>query len=276
MTLISTTDREKYLTIASTAANLGGRVLKEHWGKLTDVREKSAAGDLVTEADHRSEDIILNYLKKFCPTHTILSEETGLHEVEGAEFVWAVDPLDGTTNYTHQVPFVAVSIGLLHKGHPVVGVVYNPFINEEFKAAAEMGAFLNNHKIDVSMTNEMSKSLLATGFAYDRRETPDNNYAEFCYITSQTQGVRRMGSAALDLAYVAAGRFDGFWERGLNVWDIAAGIVLVKEAGGTVSSYENEELVLDSGRILASNGKIHHQLSKSLLAIPETVSPIIP
>jgi len=276
MTLVSNLDREKYLAIASTAANLGGRVLIEHWGKLTDIREKSTAGDLVTEADQNSEDIILDYLKKYCPEHTILSEETGLHEVEGADFLWAVDPLDGTTNYTHQVPFVAVSIALLHKGIPIVGVVYNPFINEEFKAATGMGALLNNKKIEVSTTNEMGKSLLATGFAYDRRDTPDNNYAEFCYITSQTQGVRRMGSAALDLAYVAAGRFDGFWERGLNIWDIAAGIVLIREAGGLVSSYENEKLVLDSGRILASNGKIHVNLSKALLAVPNSVSPIIP
>ncbi len=117
--------------------------------------------------------------------------------------------------------------------------------------------------------------MLATGFAYDRRETPDNNYAEFCYLTTQTRGVRRMGSAALDLSYVAAGRFDGFWERGLNVWDIAAGVVLVKEAGGRVTSYENEEVVLDSGRILASNGIIHDMMSQALLSVPDSMDPII-
>ena len=272
---ISKEDSEKYLAIATFASNLGGRVLLECWGKLSDIREKSAAGDLVTEADHKSEECIIHYLQTQCPDHSILSEESGLHEIEGSEYLWVLDPLDGTTNYTHQVPYASISIALLYQGEPVIGVVNNPFIGEEFKAAQGFGATLNNKEIRVSMTKELSKSILATGFAYDRRETPDNNYAEFCYLTTRSQGVRRMGSAALDLAYVAAGRFDGFWERGLNIWDIAAGIVLVREAGGIVSSYENEKVVLDSGRLLASNGIIQNELSDALLRVPNETKPII-
>jgi myo-inositol-1(or 4)-monophosphatase len=275
MTILAHDTIKHYTEVAVEASKRGSEILLQHWGKLKQVREKSNAGDLVTEADQQSEDCILEYLKEQCPNHTILSEESGLHAVEGAEFLWAVDPLDGTTNYTHQVPIVSVSIALLYHGTPIVGVVYNPFVDEMFTAGQGRGAFLNDEPINVSDVETLGKSMLATGFAYDRRDTPDNNYAEFCYLTSQSQGVRRMGSAALDLAYVACGRFDGFWERGLNVWDIAAGTVLVREAGGLVSSYENGPLDLKSGRILATNGCIHQQTSKTLLKVHDTLPPIL-
>jgi len=192
-----------------------------------------------------------------------------------AEYLWAVDPLDGTTNYTHQMPLFAVSIGLLHRMKPILGIVYNPFTNEFFKAYKGGGAYLNDSKIQVSKVSGLEKSLLATGFAYDRRDTPDNNYLEFCYMTSITQGVRRMGSAACDLAFVAAGRYDGFWERGLKIWDIAAGIVLVEEAGGRITSYENAPIDLHSGRILASNGLIHDDMSRTLTGLREGREPVI-
>lgn len=265
-----------YLQIALSIAKDAGEVLLQFLGQLKDVREKSAAGDLVTEADHASEKIILTALKRAFPEHTILSEESGLHPIEGSDFIWSVDPLDGTTNYTHGIPFFAVSIALLFRGEPIVGVVHNPFLSETFSATKGGGATRNEVKIQVSQVPTLNKAVLATGFAYDRRDTPDNNYAEFCYLTAQTQGVRRMGSAALDLAYVAMGRFDGFWERGLRPWDISAGIVIVREAGGVVSSYENEPLILDSGRILASNGHIHSTLSAQLLKVREHQDPIIP
>lgn len=265
-----------YLQTALSIAKDAGEVLLQFLGQLKDVREKSAAGDLVTEADHASEKIILTALKRAFPEHTILSEESGLHPIEGSDFIWSVDPLDGTTNYTHGIPFFAVSIALLFRGEPIVGVVHNPFLSETFSATKGGGATRNEVKIQVSQVPTLNKAVLATGFAYDRRDTPDNNYAEFCYLTAQTQGVRRMGSAALDLAYVAMGRFDGFWERGLRPWDISAGIVIVREAGGVVSSYENEPLILDSGRILASNGLIHSTLSAQLLKVREHQDPIIP
>lgn len=275
MTEIVSSTLGEYLTIATEAAKKASNVLLHHFGKLEQIEEKSAAGDLVTEADKNAEEVILAYLKKKCPTHTILSEETGWHTAKNEDYLWAVDPLDGTTNYAHQVPIAAVSIALLHHGEPIVGVVYNPFRDELFAASKGQGAFLNGSPITVSKSKELGKSLLATGFAYDRRDTKDNNYAEFCYLTSLTQGVRRMGSAALDLSYLACGRFDGFWERGLNIWDIAAGALLVTEAGGKVSSYENGAIDLSSGRILASNSLIHTQMSEALQRVHASLPPIL-
>lgn len=255
---------QEFLEAAAQAAKEGGQVLKKYWGKLKHIQEKKYSGDLVTEADKESEEVILKFLKGLYPTHTMLSEECGLHESKSKEYTWVIDPLDGTTNYTHQYPLVAVSIGLLHKGKPIVGVVYNPILKELFLASKGGGATLNGKKIHVSTTHSLHHSLLATGFAYDRRDTQDNNYTEFCLLTQVSHGVRRGGSAALDLAFVAAGRLEGFWERGLNPWDIAAGIILVEEAGGKVTSYEGDELVLDSGRILASNRLIHDDLIAEL------------
>lgn len=256
----------EFVVATKHAAIEGAKILEKFWGNLKNIREKSIAGDLVTEADKESEEVIINFLHKHYPTHPVLSEESGLKEAIDKEYSWVIDPLDGTTNYTHQYPFVCISIGLLHKGKPVVGVVYNPFQKEMFVAAKGKGATLNDAPIEVSKTKLLRNSLLATGFAYDRRDTQDNNYTEFCYLTQLSQGVRRAGSAALDLAYVAAGRIEGFWERGLNPWDIAAGIVLVEEAGGQVTSYEGSELILDSGRILATNSQIHQELILKLKA----------
>ncbi len=255
---------EHFLKIATEAAKSGGAILEQYWGKLISIQEKQFTWDLVTEADKKSEATILKILKNEFPSHTILAEESGLHSMKGTDYAWVVDPLDGTTNYTHQYPMVSVSIGLLHKGNPIVGVVYNPIHNELFQAAEGMGSTLNGNKISISKVDSLSHSLLATGFAYDRRDTIDNNYTEFCHVTHSSQGVRRGGSAALDLAYVAAGRLDGFWERGLQPWDIAAGVILIREAGGKVSSYENGPLIIESGRILATNGKIHELLSNEL------------
>jgi myo-inositol-1(or 4)-monophosphatase len=189
--------------------------------------------------------------------------------VADSEYLWAIDPLDGTTNYAHGYPIAAVSIGLLIEGIPQVGVVYNPFKNELFRAAKGLGATLNYRPIGVSQTSELSKSLLVSGFAYDRCTTKDNNYAEFCYLTHLTQGVRRSGSASLDLTEVACGRLDGYWERGIRPWDVTAGIVLVEEAGGKVSAYDGSEIDLRSGRILATNGRIHANLSQALRETPD-------
>ncbi len=258
---------EIFLDIATEAALAAGAVLQTHWGKLEDIREKGRPGDLVTEADRAAEDAVLSVLKRHVPDHAILAEESGQFGDRQAEFLWAIDPLDGTTNYAHQYPFVAVSIGLLIEGIPQVGVVFNPIHQELFRAAKGLGATCNRRSIRVSPTTELEKSLLVTGFAYDRRQTPDTNYAEFCHLTHLTQGVRRDGAAALDLAYVASGRFDGYWERGLSIWDMAAGIVLVEEAGGKVTAYDRSSIELSSGRILATNGKIHDRLSTELLQV---------
>lgn len=255
---------EIFLDIATEAALSAGAVLQDYWGNLQEIREKGRPGDLVTEADQAAEAAVLAVLKRHVPQHPILAEESGQMGDQQSEFLWAIDPLDGTTNYAHQYPFVAVSVGLLIEGVPQVGVVYNPIHQELFRAAKGLGATCNRRSIKVSQTSELERSLLVTGFAYDRRQTTDTNYAEFCHLTHLTQGVRRDGAAALDLAYVAAGRLDGYWERGLSIWDIAAGIVLVEEAGGKVTAYDRSPVQLETGRILATNGRIHDRLSQEL------------
>lgn len=255
---------EIFLDIATEAALSAGAVLQDYWGNLQEIREKGRPGDLVTEADQAAEAAVLAVLKRHVPQHPILAEESGQMGDRQSEFLWAIDPLDGTTNYAHQYPFVAVSVGLLIEGVPQVGVVYNPIHQELFRAAKGLGATCNRRSIKVSQTSELERSLLVTGFAYDRRQTTDTNYAEFCHLTHLTQGVRRDGAAALDLAYVAAGRLDGYWERGLSIWDIAAGIVLVEEAGGKVTAYDRSPVQLETGRILATNGRIHDRLSQEL------------
>jgi myo-inositol-1(or 4)-monophosphatase len=263
------TNLQIFLDIATEAALAAGAILQGYLGKLEDaIIEKRRPGDLVTAADKASEELILELLRSHFPQHSILAEESGKLGNQENEYLWAIDPLDGTTNYAHQYPFFAVSIGLLINGVPKVGVIYDPFHNELFRAAAGLGATRNRQPIKVSVTSELSKSLLVTGFAYDRRETPDNNYAEFSHLTHLTQGVRRSGSASLDLAYVACGRVDGYWERGLSPWDIAAGIILVQEAGGKITAYDGTSVKIESGRVLATNGYIHDSLSSELLQVP--------
>ncbi|AFW94091.1 MULTISPECIES: inositol monophosphatase family protein [Nostocales] len=262
-----------FLDIATEAALAAGVVLQDYLGKLEDaITEKGRPGDLVTAADKASEQVILEVLRRHFPQHSILAEESGKLGNQDNEFLWAIDPLDGTTNYAHQYPCFAVSIGLMIQGVPKVGVIYDPFRDELFRAAAGLGATRNRRPIQVSQTAELGKSLLVSGFAYDRRETPDNNYAEFCHLTHLTQGVRRDGAAALDLAYVACGRVDGYWERGIAPWDVVAGIILVQEAGGNVTAYDGTPIKIESGRILATNGYLHDSLSQELMKVPRLAS----
>ncbi|MEW6497339.1 MAG: inositol monophosphatase family protein [Cyanobacteriota bacterium] len=257
-----------FLDIATEAVMAAGAILKSYWGKLDAIEEKGRPGDLVTVADKDAEAAIIKVLQRHVPDHSILAEESGQLGDNQNEYLWAIDPLDGTTNYAHQYPVAAVSVGLLISGIPQVGAIYNPFRDELFRAAKGLGATRNRQSIRVSQTSDLSKSLLVTGFAYDRRETCDNNYAEFCHLTHLTQGVRRSGAASIDLADVACGRLDGYWERGLSPWDIVAGVVLVEEAGGQVTAYDTNPLKVRSGRILATNGRIHERLSKELLQVP--------
>ncbi|ELR98419.1 inositol monophosphatase family protein [Gloeocapsa sp. PCC 73106] len=257
-----------FLDIATEAALSAGGIIEESWGKLHKVIQKGRIGDLVTEVDTQAEVAILEIIQRHFPDHSILAEESGQIDKNNRKYLWAIDPLDGTTNYAHGYPVAAVSIGLLIEGIPKVGVVYNPFRRELFRGATDLGATCNRRPIQVSSTATLAESLLVSGFAYDRRETSDNNYAEFCYLTHLTQGVRRSGSAALDLTDVACGRVDGYWERGIRPWDIAAGIVIVEEAGGKVSAYDQKPLSLESGRILATNGHVHPFLSQALIETP--------
>lgn len=257
-----------FLDVATEAALAAGVILQDYFGNLTEVEEKGRPGDLVTAADQGAEAAVLAVLHRHVPTHPILAEESGQLGNLDSEFLWAIDPLDGTTNYAHQYPVAAVSVGLMIEGVPAVGAIYDPFRQELFRAAIGLGATCNRRPIRVSQTAELEKSLLVTGFAYDRHQTTDNNYAEFCYLTHLTQGVRRSGSAAMDLAYIASGRLDGYWERGLSPWDITAGIVLLREAGGNVTAYDGSPTEINSGRILATNGHIHTSLSQALQQVP--------
>lgn len=255
----------RFFELALKLAHEGGEILRHYWGHLQDVQSKDGTGNLVTEADKASEKRILELLHDHYPSHAVLAEESGEHKSGDSPFLWAIDPLDGTTNYAHQLPVVAVSVALLYGGFPIVGVVYNPILNDIFHAQLDGGAFLNGKKLRVSKVKELGKSLLATGFPYNRRNNPENNYAEFSRLTDLSQGVRRLGSAALDMANVAAGRYDGYWELGIQTWDVAAGTLLVTEAGGKVTGYDGSPVDLFSGKILATNGLLHEQLSKELL-----------
>ncbi|AFY81064.1 inositol monophosphatase family protein [Oscillatoria acuminata] len=256
-----------FLDIATEAALDAGAIVQSYWGNLNAIEEKGRSGDLVTAADKASEKAILEVLRRHVPEHGILAEESGKLGDSTSQYLWAIDPLDGTTNFAHQYPPFGVSIGLLINGIPQVGVVFDPFHNELFRAAKGLGATRNRQPIRVSETVELRNSLLVTGFAYDRRETPDNNYAEFCHLTHLTQGVRRSGSASIDLCYVSCGRLDGYWERGLSPWDLAAGVVILSEAGGKITAYDGSPWKIESGRILATNGKLHESLSQELLQV---------
>ncbi|HEY9808230.1 MAG TPA: inositol monophosphatase family protein [Halomicronema sp.] len=256
-----------FLDIATEAALAAGSILQSYLGNIKNIQEKGRPGDLVTEADKASEKAILEVLNRHVPQHGILTEESGSLGNSTSTYLWAIDPLDGTTNFAHQYPFFSASIGLLIDGIPAVGAIFDPFHNELFRAAKGLGATRNRQPIKVSETSDLTKSLLVTGFAYDRRETPDNNYAEFCHLTHLTQGVRRSGAASIDLACVACGRVDGYWERGLQPWDLAAGVVILQEAGGKITAYDESRFDIHSGRILATNGHLHNSLSQELLQV---------
>lgn len=265
-------ERLKALTgVAVQAAEQGGRRLMEHFGKLTSIREKGRSGDLVTTADHAAEAEVLAILSRLTPDIAVLAEESGASN-HVAELCWCVDPLDGTTNFAHSYPLFATSVGLVWRDQPVLGAISVPFLKELYWCCPGEGSFLNDQKISVSECSSLEESLLVTGFAYDRREVLDNNYAEFAWMTHRTRGVRRGGAAAVDLAFVAAGRLDGYWERGLAPWDLAAGAALVQLAGGWVDDYRGEGFELGSGRILATGTELHQPLKREL----ERVSPIPP
>ncbi|MFN9645769.1 MAG: inositol monophosphatase family protein [Cyanobacteriota bacterium] len=245
------TDRlEPLLEVARTAALAGARPLKELFGPLDRVTEKGQAGTLVPDADLAAEAAVLEVLAAATPTFGVLAEESGLRQGEGP-LEWCVDPLDGTTNYAHGFPIFCTSVGLLFQGRPLLGALVVPVLDQVFWAAPGLGAWCNDSRLSVTACARLSDALLATGFAYDRVSRQDNNYAEFAHFTHRCHGVRRAGAAAVDLAFVASGAVDGYWERGLAPWDLAAGVVLVEEAGGVVSGYRGEELDLASGRILA-------------------------
>jgi len=243
-------------------ARKAGKLLADRFTRQNPVYYKGTI-DLVTEADRMSEEMILSEIGRRFPDHGVLSEES--KEKNGRTAMrWIVDPLDGTTNYAHGFPFFCVSIALEKDGMVILGVVYDPLRDDLFEASLGGGSRLNGKKLRVSSVDDLSRGLLATGFPYDIRKSPDNNLNFFNVMAKKAQAIRRAGAAALDLAYLAAGRFDGFWELKLKPWDTAAGSLLVTEAGGVLSDMKGEKWKLFSPGLVASNGLIHEQMMKVL------------
>ncbi len=255
--------------IAKESALIGNEILLKNYNKIQTINSKGRKGDLVTNVDLEVEEKIKDYLTTKTPDISIHAEESG-ELIKSSELTWCIDPLDGTTNYSHGYPFFGTSVGLIYKNNSILGAISVPYLNELYYACTGKGSYCNNKKIKVSNPSTLLESLLVTGFSYDRFDTEDNNYAEFCYLTHKTRGVRRGGAAAVDLAFVASGKVDGYWERGLEIWDLAAGAIIVKEAGGHVSDYPNSEFNLSSGRILACSPKIEKELKFEL----SNVSPL--
>jgi myo-inositol-1(or 4)-monophosphatase len=246
---------EKELLIAKQASRTAGKVLSGRFGRVQRVVKKGTI-DLVTEADLEAEKAILQILQESFPHDNLLSEEAG-RQTENSGRTWLVDPLDGTTNFAHAFPFFAVSIALEVDGDLVAGVVYDPFKDELYEAATGSGARLNDEPIHVSSVSQLGDSLLGTGFPYDVQEKPERVMELFERMVVRAQGVRRPGSAALDLCYLAAGRFDGFWEEGLHPWDTAGGAIIVHEAGGKVTTFAGEPFSPYKSSIVAANPLLH-------------------
>ena len=257
---------------ANNAADAAGAILKEKLGKLSSIDYKSAF-NIVTEADKASEAEVIRIIRESFPDHKILGEESGALDASSRQR-WLIDPLDGTTNYAHSYPFFCVSIGFEDDGDLVYGLVFNPVSNERFEAERGGGAFLNGKQIFCSKSESLAVSLLATGFPPDTKVAKFSNIPEFHCLTDLCHGVRRDGSAALDMCFVASGRLDGFWEFKLSPWDLAAGTVILREAGGKVSSPSGGEFDLDSGHVLASNGKIHDEIIVALSTASEQVKTL--
>ena len=252
------------LNFAIETARDAGQLLLEKFDRNIKVSKKGDI-NLVTEADLASEALIIERIKSYQPKHSILAEESGNAVIMGGEntWKWIIDPLDGTTNYTHGYPCFCVTLALEHAGEVVIGVTFDPTRNELFAAERGRGASLNNKPIHVSSTENLGDALIVTGFPYDFKRREDFAWHLTQFLLN-SRGVRRDGSAAIDMAYVACGRFDGFWEEGLNPWDMAAGVLLIEEAGGQISGYDGSKFSIYKPPILANNGLIHSQMMNVL------------
>ena len=252
------------LDVAIDLARQAGELLRQgHQNGAGPIVSKSSVVDLLTQFDLASERLITDGLRGRFPDHAIYGEETG-EALPAAGPVWVVDPLDGTTNFAHGYPVFSVTLALLVDGRPELGVTYDPLRDDLFWAQRGHGAWRDERRLHVSVTTELGASLLATGFAYDRASNADNNLAEFSHFVPRTRGVRRGGSAALDMAWVAAGWLDGYWERGIHVWDLAAGVLLIGEAGGVVTDYSGRPWQPADRNVVAANSVLHSILLQGL------------
>ena len=257
-------DLEFVKRVGIAAAYKGGNILRSHYGKINKIDKKGAI-DLVTEADTESEKAIIDTIKKLFPDHTILAEESGWNIGE-ADHQWFVDPLDGTTNFAHELGLFSISIAFALNGETVLGIVLIPETGEMFTALKDSGAELNGRPISVSNSKTVSDSLLITGFPYDLMDALNPLMTRFANCLKASQGVRRLGSAAIDLCFVACGRFDAFWEQNLKPWDTAAGEFIAREAGAMITDFSNKPFSVNKKEILATNGNIHNEML-SLLQI---------
>jgi myo-inositol-1(or 4)-monophosphatase len=254
----------EFLDTAIAAARAAGSLQKERFGGAFAINFKGET-NLVTEVDQACEALIVETIRNRHPGHDILAEENDYASLRSG-FTWVVDPLDGTTNYAHGIPWFCVSIALEIENVIGIGVIYHPMMEQLFTVVKGEGAFLNGERLSVSHRAPLRQGLLATGFPYDRATDPDNNFDNFFKFQMAARAVRRFGAAALDLAYVATGRLDGFWESKLHPWDVAVGALLVEEAGGVVTGYDGEPYDIRNHRIVASNGRIHREMLAILAA----------
>lgn len=244
--------------VAVHAALRAGNYIRKNIGKTKVIRYKGEI-NIVTDIDKKAESVIVEAIRREYPSHHFLAEETS-YKGSDLDFTWIIDPLDGTTNFLHGFPFFSVSVALSHRGNVVMGVVYDPTRDELFHAEKGKGAFLNRKRIHVSKVKVLKKALLSTGFAYNVKRVKNNNIDNFVKFMKASQAVRRAGSAAIDICYVACGRFDGFWELYLHPWDTAASTLIVKEADGRVTTFDSSKYNICSKEILATNSKIHAQM----------------
>jgi myo-inositol-1(or 4)-monophosphatase len=257
--------RSALLNVMVQAATKAGRALARDFGEVENLQvSMKGPGDFVSAADHKAEKILHEELARARPGYGFLMEESGTIEGTDTSHRWIVDPLDGTTNFLHAVPLFAVSIALERDGEIVAGLVFNPVMNELFVAEKGNGAFLNDRRIRVAQRRDLSQSLIVTGIPHQGRGNHPAYLKELAPIMAKSAGIRRTGSAAMDLAWVAAGRFDGFFERGLSPWDFAGGVLLVSEAGGFVTDFSGRKSPFDDGTIVAGNADIHRALVDSL------------
>lgn len=256
---------QELLKIAQDAALLAGETLKKGFGTDFRISSKDTLNNLVTEYDLKSESIIINFIKEKNQNHTFLAEESGSSGKASPGVIrWVIDPIDGTVNFARGIPLFSISIAAELDGDILCGVIYNPISGELFTAYKGGGAYFNGKRMHVSNVDSISTSLLVTGFPYDVNKNPYHTLELFTKVVSQGIPVRRLGSAALDLAYVAKGSFDGFWEVGLKPWDVAAGILLVKEAGGEISQFFSKEYSLFDDTLLATNSLVHNEITNIL------------
>ncbi|MGQ0792956.1 MAG: inositol monophosphatase family protein [Deltaproteobacteria bacterium] len=256
-----------YLDVAERAAREAGKILRDNLGKVKHIGYK-AKNSLVTEVDRLAEGVVIDIIKSNFPAHAIFAEESG-RSAKPSDYLWLIDPLDGTTNYAHGYPHFCVSIALEAEGRIILGAVYNPMRDEFFSAELGGGAYLNHSPIQVSATRTIEESMLCTGFVHENDWMVEENLAHFADFIRIAQAVRRDGSAALDLCYVACGRYDGFWELGLSPWDTAAGSLILTEAGGAVSDFTGGGYRVYDPKILASNGRLHGRMIEILAGIAE-------